>query len=1518
MPLTYWGEALTCAAYLINRVPSSTIVFQTPHQALAEAVVAPTIPNLPPHVFGCVAYVHMHKNQRDKLAPRALKCIFVGYATTKKGYRCYHPPTKRTFVTLDVVFHEDIMYFSCESELQREYHKEIQTLNYDEDISEIDVSVIVNSDDMVRESVEESSSRDETESTILDRDIEIQDEVMIEEIPESTLPQEHETPNQLSATDVLEESRRQLPQHVNRGIPKPRYEPEIYSKVKYPMIHYVSHHRLFKANKEFVNQLSTVFFPNNVQEALADPKWRAAIEEEMRSLFQNDTWDYVDCLEGRKIVGCYWIFTIKYKENETFAPVAKINTIRVLLSLVANLDWPLQQFDVKNAFLHGELTEEVYMELPPGILVPGSHGKKEKWMADVLQQASLPLWEDLGVPLKDPITLYCDNKVARDIAHNPVQHDRTKHVEVQFYQKRPGNAHELFGLFLLADGVWTFKGRLYAQFAIQREYICIRFSVLDVIFAAPNCSIPYQLGNCLELTGLGLEDNLLSGGIPVELGKLKNLQILAVGINRLQGSIPDSICSCTALTGLGLYENKLTGMIPSCIGNLVNLQLLSVYNNTLVGSIPVSIGKLGALQALEVSVNQLSGVIPSEIGNLSELQQFNIFQNQIQGRIPPELGNCQKLVGLKMYNNRLTGSIPPTLSNLKSLLNLTLSQNQFTGEIPFQLGYLRSLQSLRLQSNNLTGIVPSSLTNLKNLTYLSLSQNALSGKMPSDIGSLYKLKALILSNNFLSGSIPTSISNCSFLLQLSLGMNRLTGPIPFGLGNMRNLSYLSVSNNEMSGEIPEDMFNCTNLVTLDLAVNGFTGPLASNIGKFSKLNILRIHTNSFSGPIPPEIPKLTQLFSLELGRNKFSGAIPSGLSKLSFLQGLSLPDNALEGEIPTEIFELKNLAELKLQKNRFSGPIPDFFSKLEKLTYLDLHGNNFQGSIPRSLRFLNRLSVLDLSRNNLTGAIPGTMITGIKELQILLNLSSNFLSGVIPEELGELEMVQAIDLSSNNLSGSIPVTFGGCKSVLLLDISGNTLTGQIPDKIFPQMYSLLSLNLSSNRLNGMLEEKLANMKHISTLDLSVNNFTGKIPESFTKLSTLKHLNLSFNQFEGPVPTEGIFSTIVLSSLEGNPSLCGIKFLSSCSRESHSNSRSRFSRKSILILIILGSVSVILLIVFIAIIVHRHANKRNPKGDMDSERQYSLTPSLKRFERKEIESATDFFDEGNVLGVSSLSTVYKGRLENEILVAVKKLILDQFPEESNKCFDRELKTLSYLRHKNLVKIIGYAWESGKLKALVLQYMENGNLESVIHDNSTDKSRWTLEERMKVCISVANAMVYLHSGYGDPIVHCDLKPSNILFDEHWEAHVSDFGTSRILGVHLDTESGISLSSAFQGTIGYLAPEFAYMRKVTTKADVFSYGVLLMEFLTAKRPTGPIEENGFPVTLHQLVERALTNGGDGILELADQNMNLNMSSKGEEEKLIALLELALSCTSLAHEDRPDMNEVLSTLIKISEGNI
>ena len=261
MPVSYWGEALTSAAYLINRVPSSTVQFQTPFQALQDAVNAPTVPNLPPHVFGCVAFVHLYKHQRSKLAPRALRCVFLGYASHQKGYRCYHPPTQAMYITLDVIFHEDTMYFSSESELQREHHKEeVQTIlgyqttldyaeiseqSHDEDGNEQSHMTFHNIEDLPLSELSEDTNTP-NQSLVEDGPESSQIEPLVEDGPESSQiePLSESLPNP---------SRRQNPPRSNKGIPKSTYEPDLTSNAKYPMSHYVSNHRLSESNRSFVN-----------------------------------------------------------------------------------------------------------------------------------------------------------------------------------------------------------------------------------------------------------------------------------------------------------------------------------------------------------------------------------------------------------------------------------------------------------------------------------------------------------------------------------------------------------------------------------------------------------------------------------------------------------------------------------------------------------------------------------------------------------------------------------------------------------------------------------------------------------------------------------------------------------------------------------------------------------------------------------------------------------------------------------------------------------------------------------------------------------------------------------------------------------------------------------------------------------------------------------------------------------------------------------------------------------------
>lgn len=348
IPSYLWGEAVNSAVYLINRTPSSVHNFRRPLDVLSDHHVLPPIVHLPPRVFGCVMYVHLHPHQRSKLDKRAIKCVFVGYGSTQKGYRAYHPTSKRFFISMDVTFHED-NFFYVDSTLQGGNESEVQhhdvsmfDISYTkifcenklscedhsagtEPILNMDLLTLDNTTSPDHNQLAQSSPQIQLDSSTvtldplpIDTSIDEVDLVFDSEI-DSVLneinPYLHDTTNtpNTESTNVKYD----LPTRSNRGKPPVKYEPDLQSKVKYPISNYVSSHKLSWSYASFVSQLSSISIPSNVQEALADPKWTATMVEEMTTLKKNNTWDLVTLPRGKKTVGCRWVFTIKHKADGT-------------------------------------------------------------------------------------------------------------------------------------------------------------------------------------------------------------------------------------------------------------------------------------------------------------------------------------------------------------------------------------------------------------------------------------------------------------------------------------------------------------------------------------------------------------------------------------------------------------------------------------------------------------------------------------------------------------------------------------------------------------------------------------------------------------------------------------------------------------------------------------------------------------------------------------------------------------------------------------------------------------------------------------------------------------------------------------------------------------------------------------------------------------------------------------------------------------------------------------------------
>eukprot|EP01018_Ginkgo_biloba_P039316 Gb_36397 [translate_table: standard] len=962
-------------------------------------------------------------------------------------------------------------------------------------------------------------------------------------------------------------------------------------------------------------------------------------------------------------------------------------------------------------------------------------------------------------------------------------------------------------------------------------------------------TVPSQFGSLESLQSLVLSETNLSGSIPKEIGDYSNLKYLDLSRNRLTGSIPAEICKLKNLHTLILNSNQIEGTIPAEFGNCTGLVNLILFDNQLRGRIPADLGRLRNLEVFRAGGNaNLEGALPEELGNCTHLTMLGLAESSISGSIPGSFGSLTKLKTLALYTAQLSGSIPPELGNCVELENLYLYGNSLSGSIPPEIGKLKNLQKLLLWQNTLVGSIPVELGNCSASTVIDLSINALTGSIPTSLGKLKNLAELQLSDNEISGSIPSALVNCTGLSQLQVDNNQLSGEVPDEFGQLKNLTLLYAWQNRLEGRIPSSLGNCENLQGLDLSQNNLTGSIPASIFQLKNLTKLLLLSNDLTGSLSPEIGNCTALDRLRLGNNRLSDAIPA------------------------EIGKLKSLVFLDLANNEFSGAIPSEIGGCIELQYLDLRLNRLSGSLPSTLGLLSSLQIVDISMNKLGGSIPATAFGNPSSLNKLM-LNGNDLSGEIPKELCFCTKLQLLDLSNNRFTGSIPPEMGRIEG---LDIA---------------------LNLSWNYLSGSIPLELSGLDKLASMDLSHNLLSGNL-SVLARLENLVSLNVSFNNFTGPLPNTDFFRELPPSDILGNSGLCSSG--DACLiQETEITPRGHSGDSGVkLIISLLFSVTALMLVLGTCLLIRARKISHDEAEDPEIGWPWQMTLFQKL--SFSVEDVLENLVNSNIIGKGFSGVVYKAEIPNGEVIAVKKLWPSKKSSQQRDSFEAEVKTLGSIRHRNIVRLLGYC-SNRTTKLLMYDYMPNGSLGGLLHEK---RGMLEWEIRYNIVLGAAQGLAYLHHDCVPVIVHRDIKANNILLGPRYEPYIADFGLAKLL-----ESSDFSKSSTnVAGSYGYIAPEYGYMMRITEKSDVYSYGVMLLEVLTGKQPIDPSFREG--MHLVEWVRETLQNNRDAV-EVLDPRLQGRPDSQIQE--MLQALGTALLCVNSNPEERPTMKDVAALLKEI-----
>ncbi|KAL6547547.1 hypothetical protein OROHE_009252 [Orobanche hederae] len=888
----------------------------------------------------------------------------------------------------------------------------------------------------------------------------------------------------------------------------------------------------------------------------------------------------------------------------------------------------------------------------------------------------------------------------------------------------------------------------------------------------------------------------------------------------------------------------------------------------------------GAVTGITLNNYNISGVVPASISTLENLTVLDIGFNYFTGNFPVAILNCSKIRYLDLSQNYFVGTIPASIDRLKSLQYLDLAANNFTGDVPPAIGNLTQLRTLNLYQNLFNGSYPMEISNLVNLETLGLAFNHF----------------LAMTEANVIGEIPEFFGNFSSLTFVDLSVNDMEGAIPNGLFLLKNLSQVYLYSNRFSGSITQ-VIESLNLAVLDLSDNYLTGKIPEDFGKLKKLERLSLFDNKLSGEMPQSIGLLPNLKNLRVFTNKLSGILPSEMGSYSKLEIFEVSANRFTGNLPENLCAGGALLGVVAYKNILTGEIPKSLGNCQTLLTVQLYGNNLSGEIPPGLLSTRDMTMVMLSDNKFSGRLSSKAARNLSRLEI----SNNEFTGQIPTEISSWGSLVVFKASNNLLSGRIPKELTGLGQLTTLLLDGNSLSGGLPSEII-SWKSLSTLNLSRNRLSGPIPPVFSSLP-VLDLDLSYNQLSGDIPPQLGKLK-LTSFNLSSNQFTGRIPVEfdnGAYDKSFLN----NSNLCAttkISHLPIC----HVKSRKTKKLSSINRAMILVLASVICLLAFLMTwrLVKYYKTKKLINSNPPPTWEFT---SFQRLDFTEVNILPSLV-ESNLIGSGGSGEVYKMAVDGENqYVAVKKIWSDVKKDDLlEKEFQAEIQILGSVRHTNIVKLL-CCISSDDTKLLVYEYMENHSLDRWLHRNKRQASSFSTSvrnvvsdwpARLRIAIGAAKGLCYMHHDCSPPVIHRDVKSSNILLDSDFKAKIADFGLAKIL----IKKGEPNTMSAIAGSFGYIAPEYAYTSRVNEKVDVYSFGVVLLELVTGREPNMGDEQSS-------LAEWAWDHYGQEkpFADALDEEIKFELCFL---EDAIDVFKLGLMCTNSLPTSRPSMKEVAESL--------